>query len=71
VERARFAHRQARTAESLTATIGTHSHTLVVPAEERAAVLGRIRAYLDGRSETATGTFDHPLVTLATRCRVS
>jgi SAM-dependent methyltransferase len=71
VEQARFAHRQARTAESLTATIGTHSHTLVVSAEERAEVLGRVRAFLDSRPETSHGTFDYPLITVAGRCRVA
>jgi SAM-dependent methyltransferase len=71
VEQARFAHRHARTAESLTATIDTHSHTLVVSAEERAEVLGRVRAYLDSRPETSEGAFDYPLVTVAARCRVA
>jgi SAM-dependent methyltransferase len=68
VEQARFPHQHRRTAESLTATIGTHSHTLVVSDEERAEVLGRVRAFLDSRSETSGGAFDHPLVTLAARC---
>ena len=71
VEQARFAHRHRRTAESMTATIGTHSHTLVVSDEERAEVLDRVRAFLDSRPETAGGTFDHPLVTLAGRCLVA
>ena len=71
VEQARFAHRHRRTAESMTATIGTHSHTLVVSAEERAEVLRRVRAFLDSRPETSAGTFDHPLVTLAGRCLVA
>ena len=71
VEQARFAHRHRRTAESLTATIGTHSHTLVVSDEERAEVLHRVRAFLDSRPETSGGTFDHPLVTLAARCVVA
>ena len=71
VEQARFAHRHRRTAESMTATIGTHSHTLVVSDEERAEVLDRVRAFLDSRPETSGGTFDHPLVTLAGRCLVA
>ena len=71
VEQARFAHRHRRTAESMTATIGTHSHTLVVSAEERADVLSRVRAFLDSQPETSAGTFDHPLVTLAGRCLVA
>ena len=64
-----FPHRHRRTADSLTATIGTQSHTLVVSAEERAAVLGRIRAYLGSRPETATGEFDMPLLTKGVRGR--
>ena len=71
VEVARFSHRHPRTAESLTATIGTHSHTLVVSEEERAEVLGRVRAFLDSQPETSRGTFDYPLVTVAGRCRVT
>jgi SAM-dependent methyltransferase len=71
VEQARFAHRHRRTAESMTATIGTHSHTLVVSAEERADLLSRVRAFLDSQPETSAGTFDHPLVTLAGRCLVA
>ena len=71
VEQARFPHRHRRTAESMTATIGTHSHTLVVSDEERADVLDRVRAFLDSRPETSAGPFDHPLNTAAGRCRVA
>ena len=71
VEQARFAHPHRRTAESLTAMIGTHSHTLVISADERAEVLGRIRRYLDSRPETSAGEFDYPLVTVVGRCRVA
>jgi SAM-dependent methyltransferase len=70
VEQARFAHRHARTAESLTAMIGTHSHTMVISEEERAEVLGRVRAFLDSQPETSAGPFDYPLMTAAARCRV-
>jgi SAM-dependent methyltransferase len=66
-EMERFAHRQRRTAASLTATVGTHSHTLVIPPGERTEVLARVRAFLEGNAETASGEFDHPLVTLAVR----
>lgn len=62
-EEADFPHKQRRTAESLTATIGTHSHTLVIPAEERTEVLERITDYLKSRPETAAGEFDLPLRT--------
>ncbi|WP_269854488.1 class I SAM-dependent methyltransferase [Streptomyces sp. RPT161] len=67
-ELAEFPHAQRRTADSLTATIGTHSHTLVIPADEREALLGRIRGYLASRPETASGEFDLPMVTLTVRC---
>ncbi len=67
-ELAEFPHTQRRTADSLTATIGTHSHTLVIPPDERAALLGRIRRYLGSRPETACGEFEVPMVTLTVRC---
>ncbi|MES9540166.1 MULTISPECIES: class I SAM-dependent methyltransferase [unclassified Actinomadura] len=66
-ERAEFPHAQRRTAESLAATVGTHSHMLVLDAEERAAALGRVLEYLHGTPETAEGEFDLPIVTLAAR----
>lgn len=69
-ERAEFPHVQRRTAESLTATIGTHSHTLVVSDEQRAEVLSRIAEYLRNTPETATGEFELPLVTLTIRATV-
>ncbi|MEV6427888.1 class I SAM-dependent methyltransferase [Nocardia sp. NPDC051463] len=62
-ERAEFPHAHRRTAESLTTTIGTHSHTLVITAPERAELLGRILDYPRSRPETADGEFDVPLVT--------
>jgi SAM-dependent methyltransferase len=67
VELERFQHRHRRTAESLTATIGTHSHTLVISPEERAELLARVRAFLDVNPETSSGEFDHPMVTWAAR----
>ncbi|QIG45178.1 class I SAM-dependent methyltransferase [Nocardioides anomalus] len=70
VEMAAFAHRQRRTAVSLTETVGTHSHTVVIPAEERAEVLGRVRAFLEENPATAHGEFDHPLRTRAARAVV-
>ncbi|MGV9674282.1 class I SAM-dependent methyltransferase [Nocardia sp. NPDC003482] len=70
-ERAEFPHTQRQTAETLTATIGTHSHTLVISPEERAEVLGRISDYLRERPETATGEFDMPLRTLVIRAVVA
>jgi SAM-dependent methyltransferase len=69
-EERRFPHAHRRTADSLTATIGTQSHTLVVTAEERAETLARVRAFLRSQPETAEGEFDVPLWTLAARARV-
>ncbi|UGT55464.1 class I SAM-dependent methyltransferase [Nocardia asteroides] len=62
-EKAVFAHAQRRTVDSLVETLGTHSHTVVIPADQRAALLGRIRDYLRVRPETAAGEFDYPLHT--------
>lgn len=68
-ERAQFPHAQRRTAESMAATIGTHSHMLVLDEPERAAVKERIIGYLRATPETARGDFDLPIVTLAARAR--
>ncbi len=69
-ERALFDHAQRRTAESLTATIATHSHVLVLPEDERAELLAGVRGYLASLPHTAGGEFDLPLVTLALRWRL-
>jgi SAM-dependent methyltransferase len=66
-ESAHFDHAQRRTAASLLATIGTHSHVLVLDEEERATLMARVRAYLRARPETASGEFDLRMVTKATR----
>ncbi len=68
-EKVAFRHSHRRTADSLTATIGTMSHTLVVSDEERAEVLGRIRAFLTSHPDTAHGEFDMPLLTTVIRGR--
>jgi SAM-dependent methyltransferase len=69
VERAEFPHAQRRTAESMVATVATHSHVLVLDEPERAEVLDRVLAYLRGLPETAEGEFDLPIVTLTLRVR--
>lgn len=66
VEATGFPHSQRRTVESYLATLATHSHLIVSPPEERAAVLTAVRDYLSARPETA-GTFDLPLVTRVVR----
>ncbi|MDL4777126.1 class I SAM-dependent methyltransferase [Actinomadura xylanilytica] len=68
-EQTEFPHAQRRTAESLTATIGTHSHVLVLDEAEREALLARVLGHLRATPETAEGEFDLPIVTLAVRVR--
>jgi len=62
-ERAEFPHGQRRTADSLVATIATHSRLLVMPEAERAQILDQIRAYLSTCPETSSGEFTLPMVT--------
>jgi SAM-dependent methyltransferase len=62
-EQAEFPHGQRRTADSLVATLGTRAGVLVMPEPEREATLGRIRAYLASRPETAGGEFTLPMLT--------
>lgn len=68
-EQAEFPHGQRRTADSLVATLGTRAGMLVMPDEEREATLGRIRAYLASRPETARGEFTLPMRTAVLRVR--
>ena len=66
-EQETFPHSQRRTAESLVATLGTHSHVLVLPDGERDELMGRVLAYLRANPETADGEFDLPLTTITVR----
>ncbi|MFD3593064.1 class I SAM-dependent methyltransferase [Nocardia sp. NPDC058640] len=66
-EQAEFPHTQRRTAESLTTTIGTYSHTVVIPARQRAELLSGISDYLLAEPATAHGEFDFPLRTTVIR----
>jgi SAM-dependent methyltransferase len=68
-ERAEFPNSQARTADSLVATVATHSKFLVMPAAERERVLDGVRDYLRSRPETGGGEFTLPMVTSAVRAR--
>lgn len=63
VEQREFPHGQRRTADSLVATLATRAGLLVMPDAERAATLGRIRAYLASRPETRGGEFTVPMLT--------
>lgn len=67
VEQTEFPHVQWRTAESMAATIGTHSHVLVMDEPDRRALLGRIVDHLHATPETAEGEFELPLITLSVR----
>lgn len=66
-ERAEFAHGQRRTADSLVATLATKAGILVMPEPEQEATLGRIRAFLASRPETARGEFTVPMLTAVLR----
>jgi SAM-dependent methyltransferase len=62
-----FEHGQRRTADSLLATIATHSNLLVLEEPDRARLLAQVRDYLHTRPETATGEFVLPMVTAVLR----
>jgi SAM-dependent methyltransferase len=68
-EQAEFPHVQRRTADSLVATIATRAGVLVMPEQQRAATLGRIRAFLASRPETTGGEFTLPMLTGVLRVR--
>jgi len=68
-EQAEFPNGQLRTADSLVATLATRAGMLVMPEDERAAALARIRAYLASRTETAEGEFTLPMLTCVLRVR--
>jgi SAM-dependent methyltransferase len=68
-EQAEFPHAQRRTADSLVATLATRAGLLVMPEQEREARLGRIRAFLASRPETASGEFTLPMLTGVLRVR--
>jgi SAM-dependent methyltransferase len=68
-EAAEFGHGQVRTADSLLATIGTHSHLLVMDEAERVALLARVDDFLRRQPETARGEFTLPMVTVVLRAR--
>ena len=62
-----FDHGQRRTADSLLATIATHSNFLVMEESERTTLLARVRDFLHARPETSSGAFVLPMVTVALR----
>jgi SAM-dependent methyltransferase len=66
-EEGEFGHGQARTADSLLATIATHSHLLVMDEAERAGLLAQVRDFLRAQPETSNGEFTLPMVTVVLR----
>jgi SAM-dependent methyltransferase len=66
-ERREFVHGQPRTAESLLATIATHSNLLVMEEADRARLLAGVSDFLHARPETASGEFVLPIVTITLR----
>lgn len=64
-----FPHGQRRTADSLVATLATRAGLLVMPEQEQETTLGRIRAFLASRPETARGEFTLPMLTGVLRVR--
>ena len=68
-EQAEFPHGQRRTADSLVATLATRAGLLVMPADQREAMLNRISAFLASRPETAHGEFTLPMLTGVLRVR--
>jgi SAM-dependent methyltransferase len=66
-EEQEFAHSQLRTADSMIATLSTHSMFLVMEPPEREAVLEQVRDFLAATPETASGEFSLPMLTLALR----
>ncbi len=66
-EEGEFGHGLARTADSLLATIATHSHLLVMDEAEQTGLLAQVRDFLRTRPETSSGEFTLPMVTVALR----
>jgi SAM-dependent methyltransferase len=67
LEHSLFENAQVRTADSLIATLRTHSMFLIMEPAEREAVLAGVREYLAATPETASGEFTLPMCTLALR----
>jgi SAM-dependent methyltransferase len=66
-EGAGFKHTQRRTADSLIATMRTHSMFLIMEPAEREAVLSSVRDYLVATPQTSSGEFSLPIWTIAVR----
>jgi len=66
-QEAGFRHGQVRTADSLIATMRTHSMFLVMEPAVREAVFARVREYLAATPLTSSGEFMLPIWTIAQR----
>jgi len=66
---AAFENGQPRTADSLLATVATHSNFLVMDEPERTGRLAEVRDFLQSRPETSLGEFVLPMVTVALRAQ--
>ena len=66
-EAGEFENGQRRTADSLLATIATHSNFLVMEEPGRARLLAEVRDFLLDRPETGAGEFVFPMVTAVLR----
>jgi len=62
-----FEHFQPRSADSLIATMRTHSMFLIMEPAEREAVLSDVRDYLAATPQTASAEFSLPIWTIALR----
>jgi len=62
-----FPNGQRRTADSLVATVGTHSNFLTLPEPDRSRLLEQVRDLLRAQPETAEGEFVLPMVTVGLR----
>lgn len=62
-----YGHSQLQTADSLIATLRTHSAFLIMEPDERETALAEVRNYLAATPQTAAGEFTVPLRTLALR----
>ena len=67
VQTREFRHGQLRTADSLVASVATHSHLLVMAEPERDRLLAQVSEFLHARPETSRGQFTLPMVTVVLR----
>jgi SAM-dependent methyltransferase len=67
IETGEFPNGQVRTADSLVASIATHSNLLIMDTAERQALLAQVSGFLREHEETSAGEFTLPLLTIVTR----